>query len=146
METWRLPYEHSKKKAKEIYKSIGAIICPALDGDYVYFTNVGFNHLVRKGRIPRTKNEQMSRFVLLEHVEPILKDPRANIEYRATTEKRVVNRHGEEYFMESTAEFWTFHKRIDDCTIKVVVRKLGTEGDKHFFSIMGDNVVAENLY
>ena len=65
MKTWKFGYEKSKKKAKKIYSKIGRVTCPALGDDSVAFNSKGFNHLVRKGRIPRKKNKQKRRFVLL---------------------------------------------------------------------------------
>jgi hypothetical protein len=143
MKAWKLGYEKAKAKAKAIYVAIGHIPCPALGGGLIAFTSIGFNHLVRKGRNPRPRNEQKRRFVLLSHVETIVQNPRATIEYRQEVKKVWVNRHGERLLVESTAEFWTFVERVGDCMVKVVVRQLGTGGPKHFFSVMGDNVVVE---
>jgi len=140
MKAWKLGYEKAKQKAKAIYSAIGHVPSDALDGEIVAFTSTGFNHLVRKGRNPRTRNEQKKRFVLVQYVEAMVKNPRAVIEYRQTIEKIEVNRHGETALIESVAEFWTFVEEIDDCTVKVVVRQLNTGGPKHFFSVMGDNV------
>lgn len=60
MKTWGIGYEKSKEKAKNIYSKIGRIECSALSDEFVTFSSVRFNHLVRKGRIPRTRNEQNS--------------------------------------------------------------------------------------
>ena len=55
MKTWSLGYGKAKIKAKAIYSKIGRIQCPAFGGEHVSFTSEGFNHLMRKGRLPRTK-------------------------------------------------------------------------------------------
>ena len=144
MKTWNLGYEKSKKKAKDIYSEIGRVICPALGEEYVVFNRLGFNHLVRKGRIPRTKNEQKRRFVLLVYIENVIKNPEALIEYRESVIKEKVNRHGEKVLMEYKAKFWTFVENIKDCKIKIVIRQLDG-GNKHFFSVMGNNVQISGL-
>ena len=107
--------------------------------EYVLFTSAGFDHILRKGRIPRTRNEQKRRFALLPYVENIIKNPTAKIVYRKLDVKEKVNRHGEKVLIESVAHFWTFIDKVDDCGIKVVVRQLENK-DKYFFSVMGDNV------
>jgi hypothetical protein len=107
MKAWKLGYETAKEKAKTLYITIGHIPSPALGGELVAFTSIGFNHLVRKGRNPRTRNEQKKRFVLVQHIESMVQNPRAVIEYRQTVEKIEANRHGEKVLIESIAEFWT---------------------------------------
>lgn len=132
-------YEKAKQRAIKIYSRIGQIKSSALNNDYVSFSRLGFNHLVRKGRIPRTKNEQKRRFSLLPYAENIIKNPKAVIIFRKEKIKEKVNRHGEKILVESTAHFWTFVDKIKDCSIKVVIRQKNG-GKKHFFSIMGDNI------
>ncbi len=138
METWNLGYEKSKKLAKKIYSKIGRIPCPAFNGELVAFTSEGFNHLVRKGRIPRTRNEQKKRFALIPYIEEMIKNPQT-ITFRQTEEKYTVNRHGKNILMTSTANFWTFHNNIKDCNIKLVIRQIH-HGQKQFQSIMSDDV------
>ena len=140
MRTWKLGYEKAKKKALETYSSIGILQCPALGGEAVHFTRIGFSHLVRKGKNPRTRTEQKKRFVLVQHVTKILSNPDVAIEYRKEERVILVDRRGEKIVATSVAEFWTCVEKIEDCTVKVVVRQLDTGGPKHFFSVMGDNV------
>jgi hypothetical protein len=139
MDAWKLGYKKAKEKAKNIYSKIGHVKCPGLADARISFSRSGFNHLMRKGRIPRTKNEQRRRFALLPYVENIIKNPRAVIIYRKEEVKEKVNRHGEKILQESTAHFWTFVDKIEDCTVKVVIRQLSSS-DKHFFSVMGDRI------
>ncbi|MDD5696731.1 MAG: hypothetical protein PHO90_02020 [Candidatus Pacebacteria bacterium] len=139
MNAQKLGYEKAKRQAKKIYSKIGRIKCSALSDEYVFFTSAGFNHLLRKGRIPRTRNEQKRRFTLLPYIEKIIKNPTAKITYKKIEIKEKANRHGEKVLIESTAYFWTFIEKIDDCKIKVVIRQLENK-NKHFFSVMGDNV------
>lgn len=140
MKTWNLGYEKTKARAKAIYSKIGRVSCPAFDGDYVAFTSAGFSHLIRKGRIPRTRNEQKRRLVFVPFLEQIIKNPKATLLYRRSETKEIIDRHGEKIIRSSVADFWTFIETIDDCVIKVVIRQIGGKGQKHFFSVMGDSV------
>jgi len=139
MKTWALGYEKSKQKAKATYSKIGSIKCPALDDDIVAFNSKGFNHLVRKGRLPRTKREQKRRFVLVKYIEGIVKNPEAVIEFRQNEKKYKINRHGEEILVTSNAKFWTLVEKIGDCEVRVVIQQI-EQGKKTFLSVMGDNI------
>src|SRR3989344_5124327 len=115
MKTWGLGYEKSKRKAKTIYAQIGRVPSQALGDALVSFTSAGFNHLIRKGRIPRPKNEQKRRFALIPHIEKIIKNPKATIQYERRETRDVVNRHGNKITIQSIADFWTFSKDINGC-------------------------------
>ncbi len=140
MQTWPIGYEKFKKKGKKLYSKIGRVQCPALNDEFIAFTSNGFNHLVRKGRIPRTRNEQKRRFFLIQYIERIIKNPRAVILYKRKETRVVRNTHGDKVTIKSVADFWTFVEKIDDCTIQVVIRQLYPKGSKHFLSVMGDNI------
>lgn len=140
MRAWKLGYEKAKQKAKALYSKIGRIPCPAFGGESVAFTSEGFSHLMRKGRIPRTRNEQKRRFALIPYVERIIKNPKAVILYERRETKTIVNRHGDKVTLQSVADFWTFVETIDGCKVKVVVRALTEKGSRHFFSVMVDVV------
>lgn len=143
MKTWGIGYEKSKNKAKGIYSKIGRIECPAFSNELISFSRAGFNHLIRKGRISRTKNEQKRRFVLVPYIEKIITNPDSKIFYREKIVKYKANRHGEKIFIKSKAQFWAFEKVIQSCRIKVIIRQL-SNGNKHFFSVIGDSVEIDN--
>lgn len=128
-------YRKEKAKAKKLYNKIGRIPSPALSGDHVAFTSKGFTHLIRKGKNPRPRREQIKRFTLISYAEAIVKNPKAVLVYRTHETKYRANRYGEKILITSTAHFWTFKETIGNRTIKVVIRQLN-QGQKHFFSIM----------
>ena len=138
MRSWTIGDEKSKKKAKRIYAKIGRVPCPAFGGEFVAFNSAGFNHLVRKGRIPRTRNEQKRRFALIPYVEGIIRNLKANIFYERRETKNATDRHGDKIIIKSVANFWTFVDTISGYSVKVVIRQLDTDGPKHFFSVMSN--------
>ena len=142
MKTWGIGYDKSKERAKKIYKNIGIILSPALGGSEVLFSSIGFTHLLRKGRIPRPRNEQKKRFTLLEYAESIVRNPEAKIVYKEQERKVEIDRHGEKLIKTSKICFWTFIEKIEDCNVKVVISQVDA-GKKHFFSIMGDNIIID---
>jgi hypothetical protein len=134
----RMGYNSCKKWAKKFYKKIGAIISPALDDQFVYFNNTGFNHLIRKLSI-RSRTEQKKRFLLLPKVESIIKNPKAIIVYRKE-EKKFLSKWKESKFLkESSFHYWTFVCFTDSKKIKVVIRQINN-GCKHFYSVMDKKV------
>ena len=117
---WSLGYSKTIDRALKIYKKIGAVPCPALNGELIYFTRLGFNHIIRaKGRKHRTKMEQKRRFCLLPHAESMVKNPTAKLMYREQEVKYSVNRHGQILLLTGMGKFWTFSEIIKGTEIKL---------------------------
>jgi len=123
-----LQEEHKEfiKKAKEEYKKIGYVKCPAFDGEKVYFNKHGFNHFVRKSGVLRMIPEQIRRLNLLNTLTNIISTSTDYQEYEKLYNKN------------PPAQFWSFVRRGDNGFVKVVVRQIGN-GNKHFFSVMDNN-------
>ena len=122
-----------KKNQKILYEKIGTTWCPTLK-EYITFNRLGFQHLLRKRGIPRTKEEQERRFALLPFVKEIVGDPHAKFRYQKKTSFSRVDRHHKTIRASNNAEFWKLSKEINGKTINVVVRKIN-RGKKHFFSV-----------
>lgn len=139
MKTWGLGYDKAKDKAKQIYSRIGTIPCPIFNDEGISFTSRGFTHLMRKGRIPRTRNEQKKRFKLLEFAERMVKSPlqRATIEFEETEIVEKMRKFGSPILVKKKAKAWTIVEEIEGCRVKLVISQV--EGrQKEFLSIMGD--------
>lgn len=111
------------KLAKEEYKKIGYVECPAFSGEKVYFNHYGLNHLMFKGRIPRPMDQVTERFNLLIYVKNIIK----NTKTIYNEEKRTKD--------QSEAYFWTIKYSLRTMNIRIILRRLNN-GTIHFFSIM----------
>lgn len=112
-------YEQLKKEAWDFYSKLKPISCPALSYEKVIFTGVGFNHILRKGNVPRIKQDQMRRFRLLRYVPAVLQSKTASVSVRE-------NKH---------VRFWTIADQVGEKIIKVVISQF-KGGPKYFFSIM----------
>ncbi|MFA6404833.1 MAG: hypothetical protein WCW03_02430 [Candidatus Paceibacterota bacterium] len=112
--------------AREKYKKMQPVACPAFGGELVYFNKHGFNHLIRKGRRFRKIDVQIDRIQLIGTAIDTLQ--RSSTVYRY----RKVNT------VKSVMQFWAFEDDliIDNkkVSIIVVVRKMNN-GKIHFFSI-----------
>ncbi len=113
-------YFELKQNTLKLYKSIGFIICNALDNTEIYFNSHGFRHFIYTSAGKRPIEDQMRRFKLLPHALIILNDQRSRPEEVRTLGKvTFISVENEFHFPSAT----------------VVIRKIGT-GKPHFFSII----------
>jgi len=117
------------KRKRLAYKTISSVPCPAFSDEPVHFNKDGFNHLIRKGRLPRTSIEIRKRLALLSEVPGILKSCDSYDTYRLHTSTEGIN----------ISEFWSLSAKREDEKIIVVIRQIGN-GTKHFFSVMSDDL------
>lgn len=110
------------KKAKEEYRKIGYVECPAFDNEKVYFNRHGFRHLIRKGKKLREIDEQIERIKLLKYAQLIIEN---------SYEFKDFNKNN----FRDTADFWSLVYYINKTKITVIIRQI-KGGHKHFFSIM----------
>jgi hypothetical protein len=65
---------------KKLYENIGETWCQVLK-ECITFNRLGFQHLLRKRGIPRTKAEKERHFAPLPFVKEIIEDPSNNAEF-----------------------------------------------------------------
>ena len=109
------------KKARERYRKIGSVPCPTFGGERVYFTRAGFKHLIRKGRLPRLKEEQIKRLKLMPQGPVLL----------------AKNTKFSTYTAHPNVSFWSFIGTKNKKKVTVIVRQFNAK-PKHFFSIFED--------
>jgi hypothetical protein len=108
------------KKAKELYKEIGYIRCPAFNNEKIYFNQKGFKHLIMKNGSYRTRSQQIRRLTLIPYLILIISSVKEIHSYR--------NSFG--------IEFWSISKIIDESLIIVVIRQNNKTKPKLFLSVM----------
>lgn len=126
--TTRNDYEKAREAAKKFYYSIGSVVCPVVQG-VVTFNNMGFHHLVHKGKRPRSKQDQMRRFRLLKYAADILANPNSSCTEEGKKADNVI----------PGATFWNVSGRAEGKLVTVVVRQVGI-GKTHFFSIYDQKI------
>jgi len=120
------------KRCRNRYMKIGYVTCPAFGNEKIYFTQAGFNHLLRKGRIPRKINDQMRRLSLVSKAPLIL------------TECTRYSTHEKRYSSSLPADFWSFVYNGKDThgqSITIIVRQIQGK-PKHFFSIFDEKNIS----
>lgn len=129
-------------KLKELteleYKKIGSICNPALRAKIV-FNSDGFHHLrYDNSRSERSKSVQQNKFLYFNKAVEILEQSTTIQEYRrsiCTTGKP--DRSG--FRKTTTVEWFGFFSIVSfskHTRVKVVVRRLGGDGQYHFWSVM----------
>jgi len=122
-------YEKEKQKVKDFYYGIKCVACPNLSDSVVVFNNNGFRHLIRKGKRPRSKQDQLRRFRLVRYAPSVLASKNAII-------KEDVEKTNDGA---TKAIFWKVSKRIGERLVTTVIRKIGA-GNQHFFSIYDQKI------
>jgi hypothetical protein len=107
------------KKAKEIYKGIKCIECPALNNEKIFFNRKGFQHLLYKKGDRRNKSDQINRLILIQDVVDIVRESQKYNELRDNGD----------------IKFWSLVSIKNGMCITVVICQKGT-GVKYFLSVM----------
>ncbi len=115
------------KNAKNEYKNINKIICPAFGNEFVYFNQKGFKHLVMKKGKYRTISEQIRRLKLIPEIVSVISNAIEFSSYR--------NSFG--------IDFWSISKIVNGIIIIVVIRQNSVDKHKYFLSVM-DKVIYKN--
>lgn len=115
------------RKAKENYKQIGNIECPAFNSEKIFFNQKGFRHLIMKSGKYRTHKQQIRRLSLIPKIISVI-----------STSKKIHS-----YRNDFGIEFWSLSKTIDNILIIVVIRQNSKNQPKYFLSVM-DKKISKN--
>ena len=129
-------YEKLRADAQKFYTSIRPVDAPAF-GEHVHFTAEGFNHIVFKGsRSERERPSQMLRFKLLSKAVKLIGLSTTYQEYEETLKEFEVKSHKKKIRKTKPVKYWGVIAIIDGRKIKVILRKIGDNGQLHFWSIV----------
>ncbi len=132
-----LEYEKVKAEAEAYYKSIKFVRCPAFNGEEIFFTSEGFNHILyRIKRQERERRAQLTRFRLLELAKELLEKTNTFQECEEYSEQILVSRHKRKEWRPLCIKDWGFVAVIKNTRIKVVVKRVGKNGQRQFHSII----------
>src|SRR3990167_9068362 len=129
-------YEKLRDDARKFYSSIGPVFSPAFN-DYVHFTAEGFNYIVFKGsRSERERPSQMLRFKLLPLGIKLIGLSTTYQEFEETIKEFEVKSHKKRIRKTKPVKYWGIIAIVEGRKIKVIVRKIGDNGQLHFWSIV----------
>lgn len=129
-------YEKLRADALQFYNNLRPIRSPALD-ETVHFTAEGFNHIVFKApRREREKPSQIMRFKLLGRASKLIALSTTFQEYEETIREFEMKSHKKRVRKSKPVKYWGIIAIIDGRKIKVILRKIGDNGQLHFWSIV----------
>lgn len=135
MEINQEKFDDIKKKAEELYKSLGEIHCPYFK-EKINFNAKGLEHLkFKKKHHARSLEDQYIRLKILKYAPEIL---RLSKTVQGISEQKVfeLNRsnHRNEHIM-VTAMYYEFVAILDKTRVRVVVKQVG-DAPKYFWSVI----------
>jgi len=129
-------YEKLREDAQKLYHSTRPIFSPVFNA-YVYFTSEGFNHIVFKNaRSERERSSQALRFKLLPRAITLVGRSTTYQEYEETIKEFWVKSHKKKDRKTKPVKYWGIIAIMDGRKIKVILRKIGDNGQLHFWSIV----------
>ena len=129
-------YNKLRADAQQFYNSIRPVFSPALN-EAVHFTAEGFNHIIFKSaRREREKLSQIMRFKMLGRAEKLIGLSTTHQEYEETIREFEVKSHKKRILKSKTVKYWGIIAIVDGRKIKTIVRKIGDNGQVHFWSIV----------
>lgn len=134
----RVKFRELKEKVESEYKSIGDIYSPALKAPVV-FTAEGLHHLRYDGtRVERSKSAQKNKFLHFNSATQIIRKSTTIQEYRRKI--MPVGKPDRSGLRKTQLVEWFAFFAVTNFSkptrIKVIVRRMGAEGQYHFWSVM----------
>jgi hypothetical protein len=129
-------YEKLRDDAQKFYSSTRPVQSLAL-GEFVHFTAEGFNHIIFKGsRSERERPSQILRFKLLPKAIKLIGLSTTYQEYEETLKEFEVKSFKRKVRKTKPVKYWGIIAIIVGRKIKVILRKIGDNGQLHFWSIV----------
>ena len=129
-------YDKLREDAQKLYSSTHTVLSPALK-ELVYFTAEGFNHIIFKGsRSERERPSQIMRFKLFPRAVQLIELSTTYQEYEEAIKEFEVKSHKHKVLKTKTVKYWGIIAIINGRKIKVILRKIGDNGQLHFWSIV----------
>jgi len=129
-------YEKLRENALKYYNGVGKITSPAFHQD-IYFNAEGFNHIVfKRARTERERPSQILRFKLLPLAVKLLKISTTYQEFEETIKEVEAKEFKKRIKKTKPVKYWGLIAIIDGRKIKVIIRKIGDNGNIHFWSIV----------
>ena len=129
-------YDKIKEDSKRFYEQIGKIVCPAF-GQEVSFTSEGFNHLVYKNdRRERDKSVQVMKFKLVPLAQKLVGLTTTYQEYEESLQEFRVKKFKKAVEETKVVKYWGIIAILENRKFKVVIRKIGENGQLHFWSVI----------
>lgn len=131
-----LNYQKLRNDALVYYNTIGSVFSPALNFK-VTFTAEGFNHIVfTNPRSERERSSQIARFKLLSLAKRLIEISTTYQEIEESIQEFTIKKRKKRIKASRLVKYWGIIAIMDNRKIKVILRKIGDNGNLHFWSIV----------
>ena len=131
-------YEKLREETKRVYEQVGRIYSPVFKQP-VYFSTEGFNHFIyKRPRIEREKIVQITRFSLFSRATQLIGLSTTYQEYEELLKDVEIKMNKQRIWKRTRVQYWGLIAILNRRKIKVIIRKLGENGNMHFWSIIPD--------
>lgn len=129
-------YEKLRNDSQKYYSSIGRLRSPVLK-ELISFKSEGFNHIIYKNsNNKREQTSQILRFKILPLAKKLIEISTTYHEFEETIQEFVVKERKKKVKKSKVARYWGIIAIIEGRKIKVILRKIGDNGDIHFWSVI----------
>lgn len=129
-------YEKLKGDARSFYFSIRKEHSPVFNKEII-FPAESFNHIIFKNaRSEREKSSQILRFKLLPLAVKLIEISTTYQEFEETISEFTVKSFKKKVRKTKVVKYWGLIAIINGRKIKVIIRKIGDNGNMHFWSIV----------
>lgn len=129
-------YEKLKEDARKFYSTVGKVWSPVLKEE-VYFSADGFNHLIYKGaRTERDRASQILRFKLLPLAAKLVTISTTHQEFEESIKEFEVKKFKKRIRQSKVVRYWGLIAIIENRKIKVIIRRIGDNGNLRFWSVV----------
>ncbi|MFA6924781.1 MAG: hypothetical protein WC223_11080 [Bacteroidales bacterium] len=129
-------YEKLKEDTHKFYNEMRGIQSPALN-ECVYFNSEGFNHIIfKKHRSEREKPSQMLRFKLISLAKKLIEKSTTYQEFEETLKEFEIKSYKKRIKKTKPVRYWGIIAIIENRKIKVILRKVGDNGNIQFWSVI----------
>ena len=129
-------YQKLRSDALIYYNTIGTVFSPAFNTK-VTFPAEGFNHIIfTDPRSERERSSQIARFKLLPLAKKLVELSTTYQEIEESIQEFTIKRRKKKIKASRLVRYWGVIAIIDNQKIKVILRKVGDNGNLHFWSIV----------
>lgn len=129
-------YEKIRQNSRQFYEQIHKVFCHAFQQEVIYASE-GFDHLIHKNDSrERDKGVQIMKFKLLPLAQKLVGLTTTYQEYEESLQEFRVKKFKKTILETKVVKYWGIIAILENRKFKVVIRKIGDNGQLHFWSVI----------
>ena len=129
-------YQIIKENAQKLYHGVNSVFSPVFK-EKISFTADGFSHILFKNKKSlREESSQKLRFRLIPLARKLIEISTTYQEFEESIKEVCIKKHKHKTTENKLVQYWGIIAIINNQKIKVIIRKIGTNGSLHFWSVI----------